>query len=149
MKMFFIALALVVAAAASQAGEIKVKSISQYVLYGSSTATPSFAVNPSMGRAWIEVTVTSNDPEGGISEVEQIKIPGLSFDAQTNSINIDFEGKITTCAELKTTGRSIFRHTTIKMTPNCKFEGRWRKFSYDNGFEIKKTAAYEIFLIVE
>jgi hypothetical protein len=148
MKLLFIALALVLTAFAAQAGEMKVKSFSQYELYGSSTATPKFAVNPSMGRAWIEVTVSGNDPEA-LPETVQIKVPGLSFDAQTNSIVIDFEGKITTCATLKTTGRSIFRQTEIKMTKSCKFEGRTRKFSYDNGFEIKKTSAYEIFLIVE
>jgi len=35
------------------------------------------------------------------------------------------------------------------MTPACKFEGRWRTVTYDDGFEMKKTTKYEVFLIVE
>ena len=148
MKKLLIALCIL-GTTAIQAGEIKIKSISQYELWGSATASSAFGINPEMGRAWIEVTTTSNDPDGGLSDVERIKIEGLKFDKQTNAITIDYEGKITTCAELKVVGRSIFRRKEMKMTSNCKFEGRWRKFTYDNGFEIKKTAAYEMFLIVE
>jgi hypothetical protein len=148
MKQLIIALSLL-AISAAQAGEIKIKSISHYELWGSANASSAFGINPDMGRAWIEVTVTANDPDGGLSEVERIKMEGITYDQQTGAINVDFEGKITTCAEYKTVGRSIFRQKVIKMTPNCKFVSRWRKFSYDNGFEMKKTAALDLFLIVE
>lgn len=149
MKKLIIALSIL-AVTAVHAGEIKIKSISQYELWGSASASAAFAINKEMGRAWIEVTTTPNDPDdGGLSDVEWIKIEGLVFDQQTGALNIDFEGKITTCAEYKTVGRSIFRQKLIKMTENCKFEGRWRTFTYDNGFEMKKTSKYEIFLIVE
>ncbi|MBA2403572.1 MAG: hypothetical protein H0V66_02275 [Bdellovibrionales bacterium] len=135
---------------AVQAGEIKLKSISQYELWGSASASAAFAINPEMGRAWVEITTTSNDPEGGgPSDVQRIKLNGLSFDQITGAIQLDFEGKITTCAEQKVVGRSIFRQKLIKMTSNCQFEGRWRNVSYDDGFEMRKTKVYEIFLIVE
>lgn len=148
MKKLMIALCIL-GTTAIQAGEIKIKSISQYELWGSATASSAFGINPDMGRAWVEVTTTSNDPEGGSSDVERIKIEGLTFDTQTNAITIDHEGKITTCAELKVVGRSIFRHKVIKMTSDCKFEGRWVKVSYDNGFEIKQTSVYKLVLIVK
>jgi hypothetical protein len=148
MKQLLIALSML-ALSVAQAGEIKIKSISQYELWGSANASSAFGINPDMGRAWIEVTVTANDPDGGLSDVERIKLEGLTYDQQTGAINLDYEGKITTCAEYKTVGRSIFRQKIIKMTSKCKFEGRWRKFSYDNGFEMKETAAYDLFLIVE
>lgn len=148
MKKLMIALCIMVTTV-TQAGEIKVKAISQYLLWGSASATADFGINPELGRAWVEIETSSNDPDGGLSDIERIKIEGLKFDTQTNAITIDYEGKITTCAELKVVGRSIFRHKVMKMTSSCKFEGRWRKFTYDNGFEIKQTAAYEIFLVVE
>ena len=132
------------------AGEILVKSLSQYELWGSRSATQQFAINPDLGRAWVEVSISSNDPDGaGNDDLERIKIEGLTYDAQTGEINLDHEGKITTCAEFKVVGRSIFRTKMIRMSSNCKFQGRWRKLTYDNGFEIKQTEKYEIFLIVE
>ncbi len=148
MKKLMIAV-IMLATAVVHAGEIKIKSISGYELWGSASVSQAFAVNPGLGRAWVEVTVTANDPDGGSSDVERIKVEGLTFDNQTQTINIDFEGKITTCAEIKMVGRSIFRSKIIKMTPACKFEGRWRTVTYDDGFEMKKTTKYEVFLIVE
>ena len=148
MKKLMIAL-IMLATAVVHAGEIKIKSISGYELWGSASVSQAFAVNPELGRAWVEVTVSANDPDGGSSDVERIKVEGLTFDNQNQTINIDFEGKITTCAEIKTVGRSIFRSKIIKMTPACKFEGRWRTVTYDDGFEMKKTTKYEVFLIVE
>jgi hypothetical protein len=148
MKKLMIAL-IMLATAVVHAGEIKIKSISGYELWGSASVSQAFAVNPELGRAWVEVTVTANDPDGGSSDVERIKVEGLTFDNQTQTINIDFEGKITTCAEIKMVGRSIFRSKMIKMAANCKFEGRWRTVTYDDGFEMKKTTKYEVFLIVE
>ena len=149
MKKLIIALSMLVASLA-QAEEIKMKSISEYLLWGAATATAEFAINPEMGRAWVEVEVSSNLSDGGgSSDVERIKLEGLTFDQQTGEINLDRDGKITTCAQYKMVGRSIFRSMMIKMTENCKFQGRWRTWSYDNGFEIKQTKQYEIFLIVE
>ena len=148
MKKLMIAL-IMLATTVVHAGEIKIKSISGYELWGSASVSQAFAVNPELGRAWVEVTVTANDPDGGSSDVERIKVEGLTFDNQTQTINIDFEGKITTCAEIKMVGRSIFRSKMIKMAANCKFEGRWRTVTYDDGFEMKKTTKYEVFLIVE
>ena len=148
MKNLIMTLTLMITAVAN-AGEIKLKSISQQELWGSASASTAFGINPEMGRAWVAVTVSSNDPEGGESAVERINLKGLNYDQETGAINLDSEGKITICAEYKTVGRSIFRQKIIEMTNNCKFEGRWRTFSYDNGFEIKKIAKYEIFLIVE
>jgi len=73
MKKLIIALSMLVMSAA-QAGEIKIKSISQYELWGSANASAAFGINPEMSRAWLEITVTANDPDGGASDVERIKM---------------------------------------------------------------------------
>jgi hypothetical protein len=132
------------------AGEIRIASISQYQLWGSASVSQKFEINPDLGRAWVLVSITANDPDGvGASDEARVKIEGMSFDKSTNSVVIDHEGKLTTCAEYKTVGRSIFRRTELVMTSSCKFEGRWRNVTYDDGFEIKKTKVYDVVLIVE
>jgi hypothetical protein len=148
MRTLLIAICILMSALA-QAGEIRVASISQYELWGSASVSQKFEFNPELGRAWVLITLSSNDPDGGVSDDQRVKIPGLSFDTTTNSIMLDFEGKLTKCAEYKTVGRSIFRRKELVMSPECKFEGRWRNITYDDGFEMKKTKRYEVFLIVE
>lgn len=146
MKKLFVSLALLVSFIAN-AHEIKIADFSQYQLWGTAAVSPEFAVNPELGRAWVELKISANDPDGGLDEVQRVKVAGLSFDQTSGSINLDSEGRITTCALITTRGRSIFRHQVIKHT-NCKFEGRWRKVSYDDGYEIKHTQKYGIFLVV-
>jgi hypothetical protein len=149
MKKLIFGLCLMTASLA-QAGEIKLHSFSQYDLWGSASVSQQFTINEELERAWVTITVTANDPDGvGASDEVRVKIPGLTYNKATGIISIDFEGKVTDCAAMKTVGRSIFRRKELKMNPACKFEGRWRKISYDDGFEIKKTSKYEIFLVVE
>ena len=148
MRTFLIAICLLMSALV-QAGEIRVASISQYRLWGSASVSQKFEFNPEMARAWVLVSISSSDPEGGASDDERIKISGLTFDAATNSVMLDFEGKLTKCAEFKTVGRSIFRRKELVMSSECKFEGRWRDVDYDDGFEMKKTKVYDVVLVVE
>jgi hypothetical protein len=149
MKKLVVMLSLAIATAVN-AGEIKLKEFSQFELWGNPSVGQEFQINEELGRAWVSIKVTISDPDGGGSTDEyRVKVPGLSYDKATSSINIDFEGKITECAVQKTLGRSIFRRKEIVMTSSCKLEGRWRAVTYDDGFEIKKTSKYEVFLIVE
>lgn len=148
MRNLVIALSLMMSAAVF-AGEIRVTSFSQYDLWGSASVSQKFEFNPELGRAWVLVSISSSDSEGGASGYERIKISGLTFDAATNSVMLDFEGKLTKCAEYKTVGRSIFRRKELVMTSECKFEDRWRDVVYDDGFEIKKTKVYDVVLVVE
>ena len=145
MKKLLVVMSMLLALAA-QAGEIKIQEFSEYELWGSASVSQTFEVNPELDRAWVKLYVSSSDPEG-MGDEYRVKIPGLSFDNATGAINLDFEGKITTCAVQKTVGRFIFRQKVIQMT-NCKFEGRWRTVTYDNGFEIKKTKKYGVYLII-
>lgn len=148
MKNVMIALSMILAAAAN-ASEIKIAQYSQYELWGNPYVTQAFAYNSDMGRAWVEVKITSNDPDGGVGSTDRVKVEGLSYNPESREIVIDHEGKLTTCATVKTTGRGIFKQTHIKESKACKFVGRWKEITYDDGFEIKKTSRYELFLNVE
>ena len=137
-------------ATAANAGEIKLKEFSQYELWGNASVSQEFTINEELERAWVTIKVTASDADGGgASDEYRVKIPGLTYNKMTGMISLDFEGKITDCAQMKTLGRSIFRRKEIKMTSACKLEGRWRTVMYDDGFEIKKKSKYEIFLVVE
>ena len=149
MKKIFAMVALMLSTLVS-AGEIPLKSFSQYELWGSPSVTPEFLVNEELGRAWVTIRVTMGYADGESStEEHRVKVAGMSFDKSTGAILLDHEGKLSECAFQKTVGRSIFRHKEIKTTPACKFGSRWRDVSYDDGFEIKKTKRYDVFLIVE
>lgn len=149
MKKMIVMLGLLLASVVN-AGEIKLHSFNQSDLWMNRTVTQEFQINPELERAWISIKVFMNDPDGAVNPDEyRVKIPGLTFNKHTGVISIDFEGRITDCAILKTTGRWIFRSSEIKMTSECKFEGRWKDIITDDGFEIKKSKKYEIYLIIE
>ncbi len=149
MKKLILSLCLMTASLV-QAGEIKLHSFSQYDLWGNPSVSQEFTINEELERAWVTIKVSSSDVDvGGASDEIRVKVPGLTYNKSTGIIAIDFEGKITECAALKTVGRSIFRRKEIVMTSSCKLQGRWRNVTYDDGFEIKKTSKYEIFLVVE
>ncbi len=149
MKKLLAILTLMITTAAN-AGEIKLKEFSQYDLWGNPSVSQEFTINEELERAWVTIKVSSNDPEGAVAADEyRVKIPSLTYNKINGMISLDFEGKISECAQMKTLGRSIFRRKEIKMTSACKFEGRWSTVIYDDGFEIKKTSKYEIFLVVE
>lgn len=146
MKNLIIAISLVFVATA-QAGEIKVFDKSVYELGYSANVSQKFVVNEEMGRAWIEVT-SSNDPEATPDEY-RIKVEGLSYDKTTQSVMLEHEGQLVTCATFKVRGRSIFRQRNLELSERCAFRGVWKEITYDDGFEMKKTSKYQIFLVVE
>ena len=144
MKVLFLILTVSLSFPA-MAEKILIKSFSQYELWGRGSASPSFKVNPELGRAWVEIIVY----KGEDSDEIRVKMEGLSYDHLTESINFDYQGKITTCAVNKVAGKFIFKQRIIKLTSACEFQGKWRDVTYDDGFEIKKTRRYDIFLVVK
>jgi hypothetical protein len=127
------------------ADKLLLKSYGQYEMWGSSSATVEFKVNPELGRAWVELTTYQGEESNNL----RVKVSGLTYEQLTETISIDHLGKITVCAEFKVVGRFIFKHKLLKLTSACEFQQRWREVSYDDGFEIKKTRRLDIFLVVK
>ena len=148
MKHLLLVLALLTLSVA-QASEIKVLSISEHQMAGTNYSTQTFEFNESLGRAWVRFIASSYEGDSAFGVDKKILIPGLSFDSASQTVVLEHEGKLTTCAEYKTIGRSVFKRKSMEMAPQCKFEARWRDVTYDDGFEMKKFRKYEIFLIVE
>lgn len=147
MKKKLIALSLMMAASA-QAREIKVFDKSVYELGYNPYISQEFVVNEDLGRAWIEVTVSDNDPDSSADEY-RVKVEGLSYDKTIQSVVLEYEGQLVTCATFKVRGRSIFRHRLLVLNERCRFRGAWKEIIYDDGFEMKKTSKYQIDLVVE
>lgn len=147
MKVFLVAICMLMTSA--YAGEIKIKALSKFELWGARTASQAFGINAELGRAWVSVTIHTHDPDGGSDDTERFNIAGLSYDKLTKTINIDVEGKITTCAQYKTLGRGIFRRQELVMAPECRFESKWKTSTFDNGFEIVTRKKLHLSLIID
>lgn len=133
------------------AGEIKVMSLSEsQARWGIANIEQSFDINAELGRAWVNVSVYESMGETSMySEDYRVKIEGMSFNAQTGSVNIDHEGQIVECAKLVSKGRWVFRHKKLQMSERCKFSQKWVTTTFDDGFEIQKRNTLHLSLIVE
>lgn len=107
-----------------------------------------FNINKDLGRAWVEVNLEKQWSDETYTDTVRTLVPGLSYDAQTKTINLDHEGQLVECAALKTSGRSIFRITRIVNT-NCDLVKKEVVVEYDNGFEIKKQKRVQFFLVTK
>ena len=116
--------------------------------YAAVINSESFGTNADLGRAWVEITSVRNYGEGEESEVSRVKLKGLSFDAATETVNIESEGQIVECAHFVERGRFIFRQKILEFTNRCRFEERIETITVDDGFEITKQKRFRIFLVV-
>jgi hypothetical protein len=133
----------------AQAEEIKIMDLNKYDLSGSTSVRSQFEVNEELGRAWVKVTLVAWHPDdAGDAQSFRVKVPGLSYDADSGSIILTRDGEITECARVEERGRSVFRRKVIE-EKKCEISGRWKRVTYDDGFEIQETEKYEIFLAIE
>jgi len=146
MKKTLLAFALTLSTTAF-AGEVFVKDISQYLLWGSSSLSLAFEANEDMGRAWVEISIT-RDPEFSADE-ERVKIEGLSYDANTSMITLLHEGQLVDCALVKIKGRGVFQYRHVKPTGRCQFQEKVINYTYDNGFEIVKSSKTRVSILVK
>lgn len=147
MKKILVAISMLIIGSAT-ASEIKIFDKSVYEIGYTNNINQSFVINEELGRAWVEVDVADLDPES-MGSTYRVKVEGLSYDKASSSVLLQHEGQIVTCATFKTQGILIFKTKVLKMSDRCAFKSGWRKFSYDDGFEIKQAEKYKIVLEVE
>lgn len=130
------------------ADEIRIFDESYYILGYNSSVDAKFAMNEELGRAWVSVIVTDNDPESYQDEY-RVKIDGLIYDKEREALVYLHDETETVCGNYIMKGKSIFKRKIFKLTGKCQFRGEWKKYSYDNGYEIKKGEKYIIDFIYE
>lgn len=145
MKMFALALCLVVGSAF--AAEVKVLDIPTY---SHKRADATFGWNEKLERVWVEITVSDaySTSDYDSSEFHRTKVEGLTFDAQTQTANLDIDGQLVECAAVRQRGVLVFRHNYLKAT-NCTFKSKVVTVLHDNGYEVEKHTRLQVFLVTK
>ena len=138
MKALFIALALVTSSAF--AAKVEVAEFSYYAAPSASSIIASYGINPSLNRAWVEVTLQQSGDTG--NDYERVLVPGMSIVG--DAVVLEVEGQQVECAKVRPLG--IFRTLSAKPTKNCKFTVAVKKTPVDDGFEIRIKKSYVLSL---
>lgn len=112
-------------------------------------ARASFEINRDLGRAWVSIktwdrSMARRDRSYGKYREQ---VPGLSFDKATSAIVLDQDGAITSCANVSSRGRSIFRYDHITPT-NCVLRVKKIMKEVDNGYRVRKIEMIQVILNV-
>lgn len=125
-------------AVAAEAGPIFKAPISA----SEASKSKRFGINPELGRAWVEIDVYFALSE--TYESYRAAVPGLSFDKRSSQVVYDAEGEKVVCAEVRETGRWIFKSQRIEPTGNCELTRKYVKVPIDNGFTVNVVEHFEV-----
>lgn len=106
------------------------------------TKTKRFAINPELGRAWVEIDVWYPHSESG--ESYRVPVPGLSFRAETAEVVYEAEGEAVVCAQVRERGSWIFRHQRIEPTGACELKRQYVQMPVDDGFSVDRVERFEV-----
>lgn len=143
-KLFFISSLLTLSL--TQAAEYKVLDITANFA-APHMINPSFGINPELSRSWVVNTIVRGEEIE--NDIIRTKVPGLSYDATTESVVIESEGRLVECANFVQRGRWIFKHKLLQLTDQCRFEKRQIEVLKDDGFETWREKRVHIYLIVD
>lgn len=130
----FIAIFALALSIGAQAGSVDIFETPYYMGYP--RVNTEFQANKDLGRAWVSINIDTSTGDSDLgNDWYRQKVEGLSYDAATDSIVLDIEGKIIQCARFDRGG--IFRSRGFKNT-DCKITSRLEKRVVDDGFEISK-----------
>lgn len=101
-----------------------------------------FAINPELGRAWVEIEVWHNFSE--TTEFHRVQIPGLSYSKDTAQVVFTEDDKTVVCAEVESGGFWIFKHERINPTGDCELTRKYVKVPVDDGFSVDVIEHFEV-----
>lgn len=107
--------------------------------------TSTFAINPELGRAWVEVTFDPPSPEDR-PDVVRVQVPGLSYDADSGAIVFRKGDAIVECARVEPRGIGPFKRHAIAPTGRCELTHRYVQAPMDDGFVIENVRRFEVHL---
>lgn len=111
---------------------------------GSHEASKSkrFAINPELGRAWVEINVWHDPAE--LNEFHRVLVPGLSYDKQASRVVFDADGQSVVCATVRDEGFWIFKHQRVVPTGDCELTRKYVKVPVDYGFGVEVVEHFEV-----
>lgn len=147
MKKLFAILALSLSTFAAADSVMIFQTNDNYTLL--SNVTNTFQINPDLGRAWVNVSIATNEGDSTFYDDTRVKVEGLSMNAEKTAVVYAKDGKVTECATV-TKKRGIFgTNLIIRPTGACKLVSKEAKITVDNGFEVYQQAVIQVYLIVE
>ena len=111
------------------------------------SVSAEFAVNRKLGRAWIDVKVTTEryTEEPPTAEVTMKMVEGLYYDSARKQVLYRTASEPIVCAEDAT-----FLWTThLKSTGQCLLKPRTEQRKVDDGFNVREQAVAQVFLEVQ
>ena len=102
-----------------------------------------FAVNRELGRAWIDVTLTTNDigDEAPDQTVIEKKVDGLYYDpARKQVLFRTSSSELIVCAE----DASFLWTTYLKTTGQCQLSSHTEERKVDDGFNVREQTVAEV-----
>jgi len=102
-----------------------------------------FAVNRELGRAWIDVTLTTNSigEEPPDERVIEKKVDGLYYDpARKQVLFRTSSSEPIVCAE----DASFLWRTYLKTTGQCQLSSHTEERKVDNGFDVREQTVAEV-----
>lgn len=102
----------------------------------------TFGINPELGRAWVELNVYHDPSER--NDTYRIAVPGLSYNKESAQVIYTEGSQSVVCANVRETGRFIFRYQRIEPTGDCELTRKYVKVPVDNGFGIDVIEHFEV-----
>jgi hypothetical protein len=162
MTKFVFALAFL-AATAAHASSVQVDQVD--AVYEASTSSVEanvsldsfkFEINPSMGRARLDITYTSDYSGGGddggfyAPGEDDVLVKGLSFDTSTSQVvYTNDRGKVTSCATVTISHNLFGQKIKVRNTGLCTLSTQIGDVATDDGFQIHHRAVLNVFLNVQ
>lgn len=117
--------------------------------YWQTDATATFEINRETERAWVSIKAwdRSMAPRDRSYAYFRERVPGLSFDKAASTIVLNQEGAITSCANVFSRGRSIFRFDQVVPT-GCQLKIKKIMKEVDTGYEIRRVEMMQVLLNV-
>lgn len=104
----------------------------------------NFAVNPELGRAWVEVNLFY--PSSEMTESHRVAVPGLRYDRERAEVVFENAQQRVVCATVQESGWWIFSHNRVRPTGDCELTHRYEEHPSDNGFTVEHIEHFEVHL---
>ena len=123
----------------SFAGETLIHEKQSYKYDEWSLFRTQYRVNPTLGRAWVELELVEQDlTDDGDWETVRVKVPGMYLDSSTGDIVMNN----TVCATTDMRSNKIM----IYPTGDCEFNQVKDKVQVDDGFNLKTKRRLRVYL---
>jgi hypothetical protein len=124
--------------AIAHAESVLVKSLSD----GSEVLRTQYVIEPSLGRAWVQIEYWPSIPSNDTSLIETT-VPRLSYDVASSQIVFQGSGGAVVCANV--TESENGKKLLIAPTGACEFSASRENRAYDTGMRIEALTSLNVY----